>query len=370
MISISKPILGHEEEQAVLRVLRSGKLTQGEVVRQFEEEFATYVGTKHAIAASNGTTALHLSLLAAGIGPGDEVITTAFTFIASANAILYTGAKPVFVDIEEDTFNINPDLIEKKITPKTKAIMPVDLYGLPANMKAIAKIAREHKLSVIEDACQAHGATINNKKTGSYGLAGCFSFYATKNMTTGEGGMVTTNNSQFAEKIRLLRSHGMKKRYYHDYLGYNFRMTEMEAAMGIEQLKKLEVFNSKRIANAGYLTKKLHGIPGIITPTVPSGYRHVFHQYTIKITPEFGSTREDLMKTLEKDRVDALIYYPLPVHKQAVYKKIYSGDRLPVTEKISSQVLSLPIHPGVERKDLERIAELIRGAKPHPTNNK
>ncbi|MBM4431649.1 MAG: DegT/DnrJ/EryC1/StrS family aminotransferase, partial [Chloroflexi bacterium] len=249
MIPIARPVIGEEEKQAVLAVLESGMLAQGQQVRAFEEAFAEYCGVKYAVATSSGTTALHTALLAHGVGPGDEVITTPFTFIASANSILFTGARPVFVDIEEDSYNINPTLIEEKITSRTKAILPVHLYGNPCDLEAIMTIADRHGLIVIEDACQAHGASVHGKKVGSFST-GCFSFYPTKNITTAEGGMITTDDDAVAERARLIRQHGMRKRYYHEVLGYNFRLTDIQAAIGLAQLGKLPEWTAKRIANA------------------------------------------------------------------------------------------------------------------------
>lgn len=356
MISISKPILGKEEKGAVLKVLDSGFLAQGAKVEEFEKKFAKYIGVKYAIAASSGTTALHLALLAHGIKKGDEVITSPFTFIASSNAILYCGAKPVFVDIGED-FNINPDLIEKKITKRTKAILVVHLYGCPAQMDKIMKIAKKYNLVVIEDACQAHGAAIKKKKVGSFGT-GCFSFYPTKNMTTGEGGMVTTNDKKIAEKAKLLRNHGMRIRYYHAILGYNFRMTEIAAAIGIEQLKKLEKFNKKRISNANYFNKNIK-IKGVILPRVKKGYRHVFHQYTIRITSQCPKSREEIIKTLNKNGIGSAIYYPVSVYCQKPYIKHGYKDHSPVTEKYTREVLSIPIHPSLTKKDLKKIVLVL-----------
>src|SRR3989344_6029468 len=273
-IPISKPLIGSEESTAVVNVLKSGKLAQGEKVAEFEDAFAKYCGTKYAVATDNGTSALIVALTAAGIGPGDEVITTPFTFIATANAIIFTGARPVFVDINPETYNIDPPKIEGSITPRTKAILPVHLYGLMADMPTINSIAKNYELVVIEDAAQAHGASIDGKKAGSWGLAGTFSFYPTKNMTTGEGGMITTNDETLAKKARIFRNQGMEKRYYHDVIGYNFRMTDIAAVIGIEQLKKLEGFTKKRIANANYLTKKLSTMnPELKTPFVPNSYR-------------------------------------------------------------------------------------------------
>ncbi len=363
MIPIAKPQIGKEEKQAVLEVLESGMLVQGPKVLEFEEKFAKYVGSKYAVATSSGTTALHLALLANEIGPGDEVITSPFSFIASANCILYVGAKPVFVDIEPDYFCINPALIKKKITKKTKAIIPIDLYGHPCQINDVKRFTLKNGLVVIEDACQAHGAEIGCRRVGSFTTT-CFSFYPTKNMTTGEGGMVTTNNRRMAEKLQLLRAHGSKVRYYHDFLGYNFRMTDIAAAIGIEQLKKLEKFNRQRINNAKYLSKKLGGVDGIIVPKVKEGCRHVFHQYTIRVTPKFGKSRDEVIEILKKNEIGFGVYYPVPIHQQKLYRKIFvetgHAPSLPVAEQMSKEVLSLPIHPGVTRKDLDKIAGVFK----------
>jgi len=352
MIPIAQPLIGQEEKEAVIAVLDSGMLAQGPKVEEFERAFAAMCGVRHAVATSSGTTALHLALLAHDIGPGDEVITSPFTFIASANAILFVGARPVFVDIDESSFNINPSLIEARITPRTRALLPVHLFGNPCDMEAIMAIAARHGLIVIEDAAQAHGASIQGRKVGSFGT-GCFSFYPTKNMTTAEGGMVTTDDDQVAEKARLLRSHGMRKRYYHDFLGYNFRMTDLQAALGLAQLAKLEVFNEKRIANARYLTEHLRDV--VITPQVRDGYRHVFHQYTIRVQ----KNRDQMVEQLKEQGIGTGIYYPLPVHRQAIYQNLGYTDRLPVAEKVSREVLSLPVHPALSQTDLEKIVEAV-----------
>lgn len=359
LIPIAKPIIGDDEITEVVKVLESGELTQGRWVEEFEGDFAKFTNTKYAIATSNGTTALHLALLSLGIGPGDEVITTPFTFIASTNAILYVGAKPVLVDIDPKTFNIDQDLIEEKITSKTKAILPVHLFGLPADMKKILEIAKKHKLSVIEDAAQAHGAMIGNQITGSFGDLAAFSFYPTKNMTTSEGGMITTSSEVLAKKLRILRNHGMEKRYHHDILGFNFRMTNIQAAIGKHQLKKLEGFNRKRRENAQFLTKQLLGVGGIQTPVVPTGFTHVFHQYTILIK-DGKEKREKLMKYLNQNGVGNMIYYPIPVHKQEFMKDMFLGLKLDIAEQMADQVLSLPIHPSLEKDDLEKIVQSIK----------
>jgi len=362
MIPIAKPLLGKEEEKAVLEILRGGELSQGKIVEKFEEEFAAYCGTKYAIATGNGTSALMVALVAAGIGGGDEVITTPFTFIASATSIIYAGAKPVFADIDPATFNLNPELIEAAITKKTRAILPVHLYGLMTDMRAINKIAEKYNLMVIEDAAQAHGAEITGKKAGSWGLSGILSFYPTKNMTTGEGGMITTNSKVFAEKCRLIRNQGMKKRYYHESIGYNFRMTNIAAAIGREQLKKLKSFTKKRIENANFLTAKLKSVKGIVTPTVPKGYKHVFHQYTIRCQrSDVRDQRAELIKKLEKAEIGYGIYYPVPVHKQKALKNFKIEQKFPESEKASLEVISLPVHPNLTKKNLEYIVSAIKG---------
>jgi len=351
MIPIAKPLMGEEEKRAVIAVLESGQLAQGAKVQEFEGRFAAFCGVKHAIATSSGTTALHTALLAHGIGPGDEVITTPFTFIASANSILFTGAKPVFVDIEEGSYNINPALIEERITSRTKALLSVHLYGNPCDMEAIMGIADKHSLIVIEDACQAHGASVHGKKVGSFGT-GCFSFYPTKNITTAEGGMITTNDDGVAEWARMIRQHGMRKRYYHEVLGYNFRLTDIQAAIGLAQLEKLAEWTAKRIANAKYLTEHL---PNVVTPTVRDGYVHVFHQYTIRVSGD----RDVVVEKLSAAGIGTAIYYPLPVHQQPVYRQLGYQDSLPVAEQVSRQVISLPVHPALTLAELDRIVSEV-----------
>lgn len=356
MIKIAQPIIGNEELRRIKSVLEDGQLTQGKLVEEFEKEFAKYIGSKYAVAVNNGTAALYLSLMAHGIGVGDEVITSSFSFIASANAILYTGAKPIFADIDE-IFNIDPRDIIKKISPKTRAILPIHLFGMPADMDEIKKIAQKYKLLIIEDACQAHGASVNGIKVGASNTS-AFSFYATKNMTTGEGGMVTTNSKSIADKIRLLRNHGSIKRYYHDILGYNFRMTDIAAAIGLVQLKKLKKFNNLRKMNAEYLLNNLE-LPGIILPKLIKNRKSVFHQFTIRVTPKFPLTRDELAAKLEQVGIGTGIFYPLPIHKQKLYKNLGYKDRLSRAETFSKEVLSLPIHPGIKQSDLDFIIDSI-----------
>jgi dTDP-4-amino-4,6-dideoxygalactose transaminase len=356
MIHMARPQMGDEEKAAVLAVLDSGMLAQGREVAEFEQGFAEYCGVKHAVATSNGTTALHVAILANEIGPSDEVITVPFTFIASANSILYAGAKPVFVDIDPVSYNINVDQIEAAITPRTRAIMPVDLFGNPAEMSRIQEIADRHGIVIIEDAAQAHGAEENGRRAGSWGT-GCFSFYPTKNITTGEGGMVTTNDDCIADRARLLRAHGMRVRYYHETLGYNFRMTNIHAAIGLAQLPKLEAFNEKRIANATYLSEHLPK-DKVHVPQMRPGTRHVFHQYTVRLNPALD--RDKVREELTAKGVGSDIYYPVPVHRQQLYLDLGYGDQsFPESERAAQQVLSLPVHPGLSQEDLETIVAAV-----------
>jgi len=358
VISISKPLIGEEEQAAVRRVLESGVIAQGPRVAEFERAFAAFVGVKHAVATSNGTTALHAALLAHGVGPGDEVITTPFTFIASVNAILYTGATPVFVDIDE-SFNIDARLIEAAITQRTRAIMPVHLYGQTADMRAIGELAAARGLAVVEDACQAHGATFDGRGAGSFGT-GCFSFYATKNMTTGEGGMITTDDDDVALRARRIINHGMQVRYYHDTLGFNYRMTDVAAAIGIEQLKKLPAFNVRRAANARFYDDQLAAVPGLRIPGIAPGRGHVYHQYTLRITPEFGRARDEVAEELGKKGISTGVYYPVPVHQQASVRQFLSGEPvLPVAERTAREVLAIPVHPGVGDDDRGFIVDTL-----------
>lgn len=350
MIPISKPYIGETEKQAVLEVLESGMLVQGPRTAKLEEKFAAVCGTKFAIATTSGTTALHVALLAHGIGPGDEVITTPFTFMASVNSILYVGARPVFADIEEGSFNIDPESIKAAITPKTKAIMPVHLYGLPCNMDEIMAIARQYGLVVIEDACQAVGAKYKGKTVGSFGT-GCFSLYATKNIMSGEGGMITTDDEGLARCCKMIRNHGMERRYYHDMLGYNFRLSDLHAAIGLAQIDRLDEFTQKRRANAAYLNQH---ITSVVTPKAQPDCEPVWHQYTIRV--DGGRDRDAAVKQLNEAGVGTGIFYPVPAYRQAHLVKMgYGNMSLPVTEKLVKEVISLPVHPLLSQADLETI---------------
>jgi dTDP-4-amino-4,6-dideoxygalactose transaminase len=354
---MAHPEIGEEEKRAVMRVLESGHLAQGPVVAEFEEAFAHWIGVKHAIAVSSGTAGLHLALLAHGIGHADEVITTPFTFIASANSVLFTGATPVFADVEPVTFCINPSLVETAITPRTRAILPVHLYGHPASMPELDDIARRHGLIVIEDACQAHGATVHGRKVGALGHTAVFSLYPTKNMTSGEGGLVTTDDPDIASAIRTLRQHGESERYHHRVLGYNFRMTDVAAAIGLAQLARLDAFNAARRAHADILSVGLAGLRGLVPPVERAGYGHAYHQYTVRV----GQGRDRLRSGLSARGIGTGVYYPLPLHRQPLYAdRGYSRYSLPIAEELALQVLSLPVHPALTDSDLGRIVHAVQ----------
>jgi perosamine synthetase len=355
-IRIAQPALGDEEKDGVLAVLESGQLSQGPVVADLETSFASWCGAQHAVAVSSGTAGLHLALLAHGIGPGDEVITSAFTFIASANAALFVGARPVFVDVDPVTFNLDPATVEAAITPRTRAILPIHLYGYPAAIPELDAIARRHRLLLVEDACQAHGATINGRNVGTFGASAVFSLYPTKNMMAGEGGLITTNDAGVAERARMLRSHGASQTYEHEMLGYNFRLSDLHAAIGRAQLRRLDGFNAARQKNADALTEGLTGLDAVKTPVEHPGYRHVFHQYTIRVP----GRRDELQRRLAERDVESRVYYPKPVHQQPLYRELGYGDgSLPITERLSQEVLSLPVHPGLSDDDLQRIIEAV-----------
>lgn len=354
MISIAKPYIGEEEKAAVMAVLESGQLAQGPRVKEFEEKFAAWCGAKYAVATSSGTSALHVALLAHGLGADDEIITTSFSFVASANCALFVGAKPVFADIEPDTFCIDPADVAKRLTPKTKAILPVHLYGQAADMEALAEIARQHNLVIIEDACQAHGAKLNGKPMGAWGTA-CYSFYPTKNMMTAEGGMITTNDPHIAEQARLIRDHGAPKRYQHELLGYNLRLTDMQAAIGLAQLKKVDGWNAQRQANAKYLDAKLAGLPNAITPAVRPGALHAYHQYTLRV-----KNRDAALKILTERGIGYGLHYGTPIHQQPLYRKLGYTDALPHSEAASREVVSIPVHPALSQSDLDQIVEAVK----------
>jgi perosamine synthetase len=363
MIPISKPLIENEEINAVVEVLKSGMIAQGAKTKELEDMFAKLCGTEHAIAFSNGTTAIHSAIVALGIEEGDEVITVPFTFVATANPVLMEGGKVVFVDISEDDFCIDPTKIEEKITKKTKAIIPVDLFGQIYNYEKVKKIADKHNLKILEDACQAVGATRNGKVAGSLGDVGAFSLYATKNIATGEGGMLTTDNDDIARTVKMYRHHGQDEAIRYEYLelGHNYRLTDMAAAIGVEQMKKLDRIIDTRVRNAKLYDKGLSKIKGIITPKVMEGNTHVYHQYTIRIIEEYGRSREELMTFLKENEIGCGIYYPKPLHLHEHFRKMgYKEGDFPVAEKLAKEVLSLPANPFVTKEDVKKIVDKIK----------
>ncbi|MGZ4846218.1 MAG: DegT/DnrJ/EryC1/StrS family aminotransferase [Halobacteriota archaeon] len=356
-IPLVHPMIDEREVEAASQVLRSRMLAQGAITSNFESAFAAYVGVNEAIAVSSGTAALDISLKSAGIKQGDEVITTAFSFIASTNAILYQRAKPIFADIQRDTFALSPEDVKEKVTDKTRAVVAVHLFGQPFDVAAIQEICTDHNLVLIEDCAQAHGAKFEGEKVGSFGI-GCFSFYATKNMTTGEGGMVTTSDATIARSTRLLRDHGQSAKYVHSELGYNYRMTDVEAAVGIAQLEKLDTMNAQRISNARYLNRHI-SLEGATLPRAARGTTHVYHQYVMTLAPE---QRDQCVEYVRARGVGCAIHYPLPIYRQPLYQRLgYSRESAacPVAEEVAQSVFSLPVHPALTRDDLAYVAQTV-----------
>lgn len=362
MIPISSVGLGEEEVELVSAVLRSGQLAQGPRVAEFEAQFAALTGVKHAIAVNNGTTALVASLQVLDLSPGEEVITSPFTFVATLNAILEAGATVRFADIGQD-FNLDPTSVEACLTDRSRVLMPVHLYGLPADMDALAAVAETNDLAIVEDAAQAHGARVGNRAAGSFGL-GSFSFYATKNVTTGEGGIITTDNDVLADRLRVLRNQGMRARYQYEMAGHNYRMTDVQAAIAIPQLRRLSRTTDSRRANAATLTSGLAGIDGLVLPEVPSGRESVWHQYTVRITPDARSTRTAVIDALGAAGVGCGIYYPKLVHDYDCYRgldEVRVGPT-PAAARAVEEVVSLPVHPGLSDHDIDTIITAVRAA--------
>ncbi|TFG99387.1 DegT/DnrJ/EryC1/StrS family aminotransferase [Candidatus Thorarchaeota archaeon] len=374
MIPFTKPIIEDEEIQAVMRVLESGMLAEGAVSREFEKLFSEYVGTKFATVTSNGTTALSTALEAMDIQPGDEVITSPFTFIASANSIAMVGGVPVFVDIKPDTYNINPELIEDAITEKTKAIMPVHIFGMPADMPRIMEIAEKHDLQVIEDACQAHGGSINGKQVGNLGNCATFSFYATKNILTGEGGMVTTNDEELYDKMLMIKNHGRGKEggYSHYQVGYNNRMMDIVAAIGVAQMKRFDFVIKERRKTALEYDKFFSEFDEIRPQVADEGFKSAYHLYAPSIFSDRMS-RDEIVSALRDEGVGSRAVYVLPCHKQNTYLNIqqwrwakfvdypdYSKVSLPHAEEIGARHFDIPVHPSLTQEEKESIKDAFR----------
>jgi perosamine synthetase len=355
MIPAAKPLIGAEERDAVDRVLRSGMIAQGPEVEAFEQEFATLVDDHHCVAVNSGTSALHLGLLAAGIGAGDEVIVPSFSFAATANAVRLAGAEPVFVDIDPASFCLHPAAVAAAVTTRTAAIMPVHLYGHPADMPALQQIADRHGLLVIEDAAQAHRARLDDRPVGSFGAVAAFSFYPTKNMTTGEGGMIVARDGEVARLARLLRNQGMEQRYRNEVIGFNTRMTDIAAAIGRVQLAKLEGWTARRRQLASQLDSGLIDLDGVIAPPVTPGAFHVYHQYTIRVTED----RDGVQKRLADAGVGSGVYYPTPIHELPSFGL---DLELPETARAAAEVLSLPVHPALSDDDVQAVLQGVHEA--------
>lgn len=361
MIPISEPQIDEAEIEAVIKVLKSHIITQGKKVLDFEVAFSRFCGTKYAVATNNGTSALHTALYAAGIQEHDQVITTPFTFVATTNAILMVGAKPSFVDIDPKTFNIDPFKIEEAITNKTKAIIVVNLYGQPADFDEINKIAKKHKLVVIEDAAQSVNAQYKNRKSGNLGDIGCFSFYATKNITCGEGGVLVTNNKNYYLRAKQFINHGQKVGFTYNYadIGYNYRMTNISATILIQQLRKIDWITKKRQVNAHLYNQAFQKLKGIILPFQASNRQHVYHQYTIRITENFSLNRDELITHLENNGVQVKVYYPKPLYYYQHIKRVSILRNCQEAESASREVVSLPIYPSLKKEEIKSIIKTI-----------
>jgi perosamine synthetase len=353
-IPAAKPLIGDGEIAAVERVLRSGMLAQGPEVAAFEQEFADFfVRGRSCVAVNSGTSGLQLGLLAAGVGPGDEVIVPSFTFAATANSVALTGATPVFVDIEPQYFGLDPDAVRAAITPRTRGIMPVHLYGQPGRLKELQAIAEEHGIDLYEDAAQAHGASVDGVPVGSFGAFAMFSLYPTKNMTSGEGGMVSCANPEIVRRVKLYRNQGMEAQYQNEVIGFNMRMTEIHAAIGRVQLTRVEEWTRTRQANAAHFDASLNGV---VTPPVAPGNVHVYHQYTIRVPED----RDGFARALrEQYAIGSGVYYPIPNHRLASLEQFAVGLHLPETERAAAEVLSIPVHPSLTPGDLDRIVSAV-----------
>lgn len=350
----AKPIIGDDERAAVDRVLRSGMVAQGPEVAAFEQEFsAHFVPGRPSVAVNSGTAGLHLGLLAAGVGAGDEVIVPSFTFAATGNSVALTGATPVFVDMEPETFTLDPEAVAAAITPKTKGVLPVHLYGHPARMRELEALAGARGIALYEDAAQAHGAALDGRPVGSFGEFAMFSLYPTKNMTSGEGGMVTTATDEIARRVKLLRNQGMERQYENEVIGVNARMTDIHAAIGRVQLTKIDAWTKTRQQNAAFLDQNLRGV---VVPPIAEGAVHVYHQYTIRIPED----RDGFVAALKDEHgVGAGVYYPIPNHRLPSLAHFAPGLDLPVTETAAREVASLPVHPSLSQNDLERIVAAV-----------
>lgn len=361
MIPITVVEFGAEEERLVLEVLRSGRVAQGPLVAEFEKRFAELTGVRHAIAVNNGTTSLIASLQCLDLQPGDEVITSPFTFAATLNAILEAGATARFADISEEDYNVTAESMRERLSDRTKVLMPVHIFGQIADMEGISAIASERGLRILEDSAQAHGSKLGDRVAGSFDI-GSFSFYATKNLTTGEGGMITTNDDELAERLRILRNQGMRARYDYAMLGQNYRLTDLQAALVLPQLDRYAGIVETRSENAAYLSEGLAGVAGLITPVELPGRTHVWHQYTIRITEDAPVTRDQFVERMNEAGIGAGVYYPRLVFDYDAYRDREDViiEPTPVAERIAAQVVSLPVHNHLTREQLDTIISTIQ----------
>ena len=358
-ISIAKPILGKDTLKSIEKIIETGYLRQGPYVKEFEELFKERVGAKYAYACNNGTSALHLAYLST-VSKGDEVIVPSFTFLDTASMVYYSMAKPIFADIDPETFIIDVEDVKEKITPKTKAIVPVHLFGNAANIHALQDICGDNNLYLIHDSAQAHGTKYDGVDVGSIDDLGCYSFYPSKTLTTGEGGMVTTNDPELDKKGRLLRAHGDDARYHHVVLGFNYRLTEMQAVLGIDQMKRFDDFLVKRKNSGEYLTNKIQKIEGLTPQKITEKAEPSYSYFSIKMNPEkFKCTRDEFMKALQAENIDCAIHYPTPLTKQPIIEEKFNPAPCPVSEELSTIIMSLPMHPGLTKENLEQILESV-----------
>jgi len=364
MIPITVVKVGAEEEALVLQVLRSGMLAQGAMVQRFEEHCREMTGAAHAVAVNNGTTALVVALEALQLQPGDEVVTSPFTFVATLNAILEAGATARFADISDTDFNLDPSTLPTVLTDRTKVLMPVHLYGQAADMAPIAAVADQRGLAIVEDAAQAHGAHYGDRPVGTYGQA-TFSFYATKNLHSGEGGAVTTNDDVLADRLRLLRSHGMRARYQYELAGHNYRLSDLAAAVAIPQFDRLPSIIDARTVNAEYFNHHLSGLDGVTTPVTVAGRTHAWHQYTLRITADSPVRRDEVLKRLNAAGIGAGIYYPKAVYDYECYRShpaVRIGAGSPVAECVAGEVISLPVHQHLTEGERDRVVSSVHAA--------
>ncbi len=359
-IPIAQVQFDRRELEAAQRVLIRRQFTQGEIVEDFENRFARAVGARYAVAVSSGTAALYLAFRAL-LKTGDETIVPDFTFVATASMALAAGAKPVLADVNPETFTLSPSDVERRISPRTRVLVPVHLFGHPADVAELMALARRKGLRVIWDAAQAHGASLQGRDVGSFPDVVCYSFYPSKNMTTGEGGMLTTSDPSLAAEFRLLRSHGEQSRYLHVRVGFNFRMTELAAAIGRVQLSRLDTAVRKRQQNASILIRGLRGLPGLQLPSVRNGVTHAFNLFTIRVDPKIlGLSREEFQQALAKRGIETAVHYPRALHQQPIFQNYGSDRDFPVSTQLARTVLSLPVHPGLRRQDLAQIIGAVR----------